>query len=53
MAVRLAVDLKLFDAVISRSSETETKEVTVPQIAADTKADPALVGMNPSSSVDL
>jgi hypothetical protein len=49
MAVRLGVDLKLFDAIISRSSQTEKKEVAVSQIAEDTKADPALVGMDPCS----
>ncbi|CRG87037.1 Demethylsterigmatocystin 6-O-methyltransferase [Talaromyces islandicus] len=44
MAIRLGVDLKLFDALISRSSQSENKVVSVSQMAEDTKADPALVG---------
>ncbi|KAI2895241.1 hypothetical protein CBS63078_4256 [Aspergillus niger] len=44
MVLRLAIDLKLFDAVIHHSSQSETGKVTVNQIATDTKADPILVG---------
>lgn len=47
MAIRLGVDLKLFDAIANRSSEQEGGKVTVSQIAADVKADPKLVGMCP------
>ncbi|PWY69613.1 sterigmatocystin 8-O-methyltransferase precursor, partial [Aspergillus sclerotioniger CBS 115572] len=43
MVLRVAIDLKLFDAVIHRSTEKESRTVTVAQIAADTKADPALI----------
>lgn len=45
MVLRLAIDLKLFDAVIHHSSQNETGKVTVAQIASHTKADPVLVGM--------
>lgn len=45
MAIRLGVDLKLFDAIANRSSEQEGGRVTVSQIAKDVKADPKLVGM--------
>ncbi|KAJ5914733.1 hypothetical protein N7504_003616 [Penicillium tannophilum] len=44
MAIRLGVDLKLFDAIANRSSEQEGGRVTVSQIAKDVKADPKLVG---------
>jgi len=47
MAIRLGVDLKLFDAIANRSSEQEGGQVTVSQIAEDVKADPKLVGMCP------
>ncbi|GKZ36808.1 hypothetical protein AbraIFM66950_008040 [Aspergillus brasiliensis] len=43
MVLRLAIDLKLFDAVMHHSSQNETGKVTVAQIASDTKADPVLV----------
>lgn len=45
MAIRLGVDLKLFDAIANRSSEQEGGRVTVSQIAKVVKADPKLVGM--------
>ncbi|PYI09375.1 sterigmatocystin 8-O-methyltransferase precursor [Aspergillus sclerotiicarbonarius CBS 121057] len=44
MVLRVAIDLKLFDALMQRSSEHEAGKVNVEQIATDTKADPALVG---------
>lgn len=50
MVLRLAIDLKLFDAVIHHSSQSETGKVTVNQIATDTKADPILVGQSIHSS---
>ncbi|OOF91987.1 hypothetical protein ASPCADRAFT_509897 [Aspergillus carbonarius ITEM 5010] len=43
MVLRVAIDLKLFDAVILRSTEDKSGKVTVNQIATDTKADPALI----------
>jgi hypothetical protein len=44
IAVRLAVDLKLFDAITKRSSESEDGKVNVGQLSEDVKADPKLVG---------
>jgi hypothetical protein len=45
VALRLGVDLKLFDAVVSRSSQEQDGKVNVHQIAEDTKADPTLLSM--------
>lgn len=45
MAIRLGVDLKLFDAIANRSSKQEDGKFTVSQIAEDVKADSKLVGM--------
>ncbi|KAJ5650862.1 uncharacterized protein N7484_004585 [Penicillium longicatenatum] len=44
MAIRLGVDLKLFDAIANRSSNQEGGRVTINQIAEDVKADAKLVG---------
>jgi hypothetical protein len=44
ITVRLAVDLKLFDAIATRASESEDGKVRVGQLAEDVKADPKLVG---------
>lgn len=44
IAVRLAVDLKLFDKIAKRASENEDGKVYVSQLAEDVKADPKLVG---------
>ncbi|RAK97329.1 S-adenosyl-L-methionine-dependent methyltransferase [Aspergillus ibericus CBS 121593] len=43
IVLRLAIDLKLFDAIMHRSSEDETGKVNVNQLATDTTADPALI----------
>ncbi|KAJ5597707.1 hypothetical protein N7537_007791 [Penicillium hordei] len=42
IAVRLAVDLKLFDAIANRASEDEDGKVRVGQLSEDVKADPKL-----------
>ncbi|KAJ5387071.1 hypothetical protein N7509_009612 [Penicillium cosmopolitanum] len=44
ITVRLAVDLKLFDAIVKRTSESEDGKARVHQLAEDVKADPKLVG---------
>jgi hypothetical protein len=44
IAVRLAVDLKLFDAIAQRTCESEDGKVRVGQLSDDVKADPKLVG---------
>jgi hypothetical protein len=44
ITVRLAVDLKLFDAIAKRTSESEDGKVRVGQLSEDVKADPKLVG---------
>lgn len=44
ITVRLAVDLKLFDAITQRASESEDGKVRVAQLSGDVKADPKLVG---------
>ncbi|CAG7931716.1 unnamed protein product [Penicillium olsonii] len=44
IAIRLAVDLKLFDAIVKRASESEDGRVRVGQLSEDVKADPKLVG---------
>lgn len=44
IAVRLAVDLKLFDAIVKRASEQEDGKVRVGQLSEDVNADPKLVG---------
>lgn len=44
ITVRLAVDLKLFDAIAKRASENEDGKVHVGQLSEDVKADPKLVG---------
>lgn len=44
IAVRLAVDLKLFDAIAKRSSESKDGKVRVGQLSEDVKGDPKLVG---------
>ena len=46
IAIRLAVDLKLFDAIVKRASESEDGRVRVGQLSEDVKADPKLVGMS-------
>ena len=43
MALRLGVDLKLFDAISARSESQENGVVTVQQISEDVKVDPKLV----------
>lgn len=45
ITVRLAVDLKLFDAIAKRSFENEDGKVRVSQLSEDVKADPKLVGI--------
>lgn len=52
IAVRLAIDLKLFDAIVKRASEEEDGKVRVGQLSEDVKADPKLVGkfLSPSST---
>lgn len=44
ITVRLAVDLKLFDAITQRASESEDGKVRVAQLSEDVEADPKLVG---------
>ncbi|CAG7947250.1 unnamed protein product [Penicillium nalgiovense] len=44
ITVRLAVDLKLFDAIAKRTSESEDGKVHVGQLSEDVNADPKLVG---------
>ncbi|KAJ6006795.1 hypothetical protein N7451_004739 [Penicillium sp. IBT 35674x] len=44
ITVRLAVDLKLFDAITQRASERGDGKVRVGQLSEDVKADPKLVG---------
>ncbi|CAG7972164.1 unnamed protein product [Penicillium salamii] len=53
IAVRLAVDLKLFDAIAKRSSESEDGKVRVSQLSEDVKGDPKLVGRIMKSLVPL
>lgn len=54
MAIRLGIDLKLFDAIANRSSEQqEGSEFTIDQIAEDVKADPRLVGMGQRLSIEI
>ncbi|CAI7648734.1 unnamed protein product [Penicillium glandicola] len=53
IAVRLAVDLKLFDAIAKRASEDEDGKVRVGQLSEDVKADPKLVGRIMRSLVPL
>lgn len=57
MALRLGVDLKLFDAISARSKSQENGVVTVQQISEDVKADPKLVRKSTfrmiSGSLDL
>ncbi|RHZ59421.1 uncharacterized protein CDV56_108622 [Aspergillus thermomutatus] len=43
MALRLGVDMKLFDAIAKRSSRGDGSHFNVQQLADDTGADPALV----------
>lgn len=51
MALRLGVDLKLFDAISSRNKINEDKPITVGQISGDVKADSKLVREFSSSQV--
>ncbi|KAJ6007775.1 hypothetical protein N7540_011751 [Penicillium herquei] len=44
MALRLGIDLKLFDAIAIRSTENKDGLVSMKQLAEDVKADPKLVG---------
>ncbi|KAF9889280.1 hypothetical protein FE257_007388 [Aspergillus nanangensis] len=53
ITVRLAVDLKLFDAIAKLSSESEDSKVRVGQLAEDVQADPKLVGRIMRSLVPL
>lgn len=53
IAVRLAVDLKLFDAISKRSSENQDGKVRVGQLSEDVQADPKLVGRIMRSLVPL
>lgn len=53
ITVRLAVDLKLFDAIAKRTSESEDGKVRVGQLSEDVKADPKLVGRIMKSLVPL
>ncbi|KAJ5787336.1 hypothetical protein N7457_002326, partial [Penicillium paradoxum] len=53
IAVRLAVDLKLFDAIAKRTSECEDGKVRVGQLSEDVKADPKLVQRIMKSLVPL
>ncbi|KAJ5633627.1 hypothetical protein N7528_001469 [Penicillium herquei] len=44
MALRLGIDLKLFDAIANRSTGNQDGLVSLEQISEDVKADPKLVG---------
>lgn len=46
IAVRLAADVKLFDAIAMHTSENEDGKVRVGQLSEDVKADPTLVRKN-------